>query len=234
MNHVLLTGNENTRLGSHLSSAYITVSFGPPKLTVGSREGIVVGLIQDLTIYQQRQVVRLFEIYNNEQWLIPTKTRNALQMRRVLYDGPSLMKYVAYAMASKNEPWTTAGGKGRDHDLVRGDEEYKNLYKILGVNVEETDPRALPGTSDFWINLASEVFSNSIGILLRVQQEINGHVKNYGAVYLEDCLIAAHTLAIMAENRILTENVQIEFAHVVPLQTMGQRQIKEIELALGM
>lgn len=236
-----LAGNRNTRAGSHLSSAYLTMSFGPPKLIVDSGvgiKGITVGLVQDLSVFQQRQVARFMEIGNKEQWLVTSKTRNSLQLRRVLYDGPTLLKYVAYAlMDGGDDPWKMRGTEsiGADHDLTQGasNVKYEMLMERLGYPEDKYPSAESPGVGDFWINLASELFSHPIGILLSLKQKLpTGKLSTYGAVYLENCLISSHIFQVMAENRFLSEAVSIEFTNAIPIGNNRGKTVQEIELML--
>ena len=56
-----------------------------------------------MNLTQQRQVERLFEIGNKDVELVPGKTINRLNLNRVLFDGPSILKYYAYAYVPINE-----------------------------------------------------------------------------------------------------------------------------------
>lgn len=217
------------------------MSFGPPKLIVDSGvgiKGITVGLVQDLSVFQQRQVARFMEIGNKEQWLVPSKVRSSLQIRRILYDGPTLMKYVAYAlMDGGDDPWKMRGAEsvGSDHDLTQGSTnlKYEALVERLGYTEDEYPTGESPGTGDFWINLASELFAHPIGILLTLKQKLpTGKLATYGAVYLENCLISTHTFQVMAENRFLSEAVSIEYTKTVPIGDNRGKSIQEIELML--
>src|SRR5690606_32755220 len=121
----------------------------------------------------------LFEIGNKEQWLVPTKVRPSLQLRRVLYDGPTLLKYYAYGLMAEKwkdmtisgDVWSIGRGWGADHDEVQGEERYREMLEYLGYP-ENTYDNDAPGQGDFWINLASDVFTNPIGILIQLKQPL--------------------------------------------------------------
>lgn len=235
-----LSGNENTRAGSHLSSAYLTMSFGPPKLISGSR-AIRVGLIQDVTVNQQRTIARFMEVGNNEQWLMHSKVRSSLQLRRVLYDGASLLKYVSYALVSSkaDDAWLPKDSSvGVDHSTTQnlqtagvgtGNIPYQNMLKEL-----EQQQDDMAGAEDFWMNLASDLFAEPIGVMIELKQRMpDGKVVPYGGMFLENCLIANHSFQIMAEQRVLSESVTMEFTRVVPIGENKGKNIQQIELMLS-
>ncbi len=234
-------GNLHTRVGSHLNSAYLTVSFGPPKLTVNSGvgiKGITVGLVQDLSLIQQRQVARLMEVGNKEQWLVPSKTQSSLQLRRVLYDGPTILKYMGYALVGgRDEPFVLreSNSVGADHDLRQGAEnhKYQAMLEEVGYPEGQYPKGESPGVGDFWINLASELFNNPIGILLDLKQKMpDGELVSYGGVYLESCLVSSYTFQVLAENRFLSEAVAVEYTKTIPMGENRGKSIQEIELKL--
>jgi hypothetical protein len=217
------------------------MSFGPPKLIVNSGvgiKGITVGLVQDLSMFQQRQIARFMEVGNKEQWLVPSKVRSALQIRRILYDGPTLLKYAGYAlMGGSDEPWKMRGTNsiGADHDLGQGDSnrKYQELMNRIGYPDDLYPLEEAPGAGDFWLNLSSELFANPIGILLSLKQKMpDGSVLPYGGVYLENCLISSHNFQVVAESRILSEAIYVEYVSTIPIGDKRGHSVQEIELKL--
>lgn len=122
--------NRHTNRAINLSNENVLVSFAKPKYNDGGTR-MVVGLIQQLNLSQQRQVQRLFEVGNEEVELVPSKTVNRLQINRVLFDGPSLMKYYAYAYVPQNQNINNF-----DSDSVRNPRAIHNMdgserYELL-------------------------------------------------------------------------------------------------------
>lgn len=62
------------------------------------QKSFIVGYIQQMNLSQKRQITKLFEIGNKGYDMVASKVRTNLQINRVLLDGPSIMKYVAYAL----------------------------------------------------------------------------------------------------------------------------------------
>ena len=129
----------------NISNENVIISFGKPEyqdevdISPGSRSDIdntgtgaertayVVGLVQNMNLSQQRQVTRLFEIGNKEYDMVTSKVQSRLQLNKVLLDGPTLMKYIAYAHALDGRPywsWLDDAGtndeRGRFEGGVRG------------------------------------------------------------------------------------------------------------------
>lgn len=222
-----LGGNNNSNGNLNLSSSDVLVSFGPPKLT-NANKAVTVGLVQNLSISQQKRIIRILEYGSNLRQLVSGKTRNTLQMSRILFDGPSLLKYIAYAYL--NDDLTDL----KDHTNAAQYEVFMDeLYKKMGYEDSNIPNEEIPGTSDFWMNLSSDLFNNPIGIHLNIKQTLpNGKKKDYGGVFLENCLINQHSLNIRSQNRILSEQIGMEFTRAVPMKSYGGEQIELIEKIL--
>jgi hypothetical protein len=67
---------------------------------------------------------------------------------------------------------------------------------------------------DFFINLASEVFNVPFGVCLVTK---DAKQRPYGAFYLEDMMIEAHTLGVDSNNIVIAEGCNGQFDMVVPL-----------------
>jgi hypothetical protein len=217
-----LGGNLNGIGNEHISTANVSVSFAPPKLTDSnnSSNAITVGLIQDLTISQQRNIVKFFEYGNDEYQMVTGKPRINVSMNRILFDGPSILKYVGYAYQDTDM---------KDH---KQQGYYNNMMDNIGDHVgkKKTNDPNMPGSADFWMNLTSELFDNPIGIFINIKQRLpNGHLHDYGGVFLENCLISSHNLQLSAQNRILTENIQMEVGRPIPLGRYSGDRILAIE-----
>ncbi|MFW5895115.1 MAG: hypothetical protein ACOCT9_00070 [archaeon] len=225
MNH--LGGNKNSIGNFHLDTSNVLVSFGPPKLTNTntSNKAITVGLIQNLSINQQRQIIKLFDYGSDEYEIVGGKWRHNIQINRILFDGPSVLKFIAYAYFDEEI------SQMMDHD---NEDKYKEfvqkLYDNMGYEEDEIPTKEIPGTGDFWFNITSDLFNNPIGIFITIQQKLpTGESQNYGGVFLENCLISNHSLTMNPNNRILTEQISMEFGQPVPLKNYNGNQIALIE-----
>lgn len=212
-----LGGNLNNIGSNHISTSGVLVSFAPPELSRDniSRKATTVGLIQNLSLNQQRQVLKFFEYGNEEYQMVAGKPRHTLSINRALFDGPSLLKYIGYAYSENDH---------RGSPLF-----YRELMSDLGY----TDGSLLsevPGTSDFWVNLASDLFENPIGIFINIKQKMpNGRKVDYGGVFLENCIVNNHSITFDSNRRLLVEQMTMEVGRPIPLAHYGGNHIAQIE-----
>ena len=72
-----------------------------------------------------------------------------------------------------------------------------------------------PG-GNLWLDLASDVFSQPMGLAL-FMKDSNADI--VGAFYFENCMINQHGFGTDAGGTIITENAQITFERMIPLDT---------------
>ena len=97
-------------------------TLGPTTLA----DALAVGVAQDMTFNQNRQVIQVFEIGSNQKYTISSgRTNGQLSLSRVLFDGPSLLKTLA--------PTGVAGesGTGNPHDVAGHGRMFTNLASSL-------------------------------------------------------------------------------------------------------
>jgi hypothetical protein len=208
--------------GKFISGAFCGIFAGPPRLaTIGgaltlgaslsspaSASQIVypVGVTQNLNLSNNRQFSRIFELGSERSYFISGRTIGQLGLSRVLYHGPSVLRTL-YAYYNDNVPSTLvpsmfpnvgAGAMPNPHDVV-----------------------IPPGYENFYGNLASDLFSQPVGLLIVLK---DSNQDTYGSFYLESCVIPNHTIATDAQGVIMQESVAIQFEQMVPIAT------KQIEL----
>lgn len=220
--------------GKYVNAAFTMLAAGPARLSAASNFSSTdlatnnaadfifpIGVIQSFNLGQQSSVMRLFEIGSERSYMIRGRTVGTLGLGRIMYHGPSLLR-VLYATAS--------GSMKSDADFFGGD-EFNNLVSgdktgFAGLNayVDSTNKgkkdRYLyaPGEpgGNLWLNLASDVFSQPIGLGL-FMKDSNADV--VGAFYFEQCMITNHGFGTDAGGTIITENASITFERMVPLDT---------------
>lgn len=178
-----------------------------------------IGLLQNLSIAQNRQVSRLFEIGSKRAYFVPGRLFANFNVSRILFFGPSLLRMM-YAVG----PYEDLGyGKpfqieGRN---VTAPTEYAELF---GANANQRTLLSPPGygdadvnkdNRDFFINLASDLFNVPFGLCLLLKDPKNNP---YGAMYLEDCYIESHSLGVDSNNIVIAESVSGQFDRVAPVQ----------------
>lgn len=203
--------------GQFLSGAHVGIFAGPPRLaTVGGALSLgaaistpdqasqivyPVGITQNMNLSHNRQFSRIFELGTERSYFISGRTIGQLGLSRILYHGPSLLR-VLYAYYQDLVPNTIvpsvfpnvgAASMPNPHDVV-----------------------IAPGYENFYMNLASDLFSQPIGLLIVVK---DSNQDTYGAFYLESCYIPNHSLATDAQGVIMQESVGVQFELLVPIAT---------------
>ena len=216
--------------GEYVSSESTLVLGGPSRLahlTAGAATDAVavqttmfpIGLLQNVSLAQNRQVSRLFEIGSKRAYFIPGRLFANFSVSRILFFGPSLMRML-YAVAPYRDL-----GVGRtfrvENREVATPPEYARLF---GDNANQRtllsapgfgDARANGDNRDFFINLASDLFNVPMGLCFLLKDPKN---RPYGAMYLEDCYIEAHSMGVDANNIVIAEQVSGQVGSVAPVQ----------------
>jgi len=86
----------------------------------------------------------------------------------------------------------------------------------------EYNTRIPPGYENFFINLASDLFSQPHGELIVMR---DNHSRIIQTFYLEQCYVPAHNLAVDAQGLIWQESVQIQYERLVPVKVHGMEKM---------
>jgi hypothetical protein len=71
-----------------------------------------------------------------------------------------------------------------------------------------------PGYENIYLNLASDLFAQPIGMLMYIR-DVNQDA--LGALYFEACYLPNHSLATDSQGVLLQENVAVQFERAVPV-----------------
>lgn len=221
--------------GEYVSAESTLMLAGPSRLSMalsGGETGMgqylaPIGLIQMFQIAQNRQVARLFEIGSKRSYFVPGRLFSNFQMNRILFFGPSLLRLLyAVAPVGKGQgqvlKQTTAGQVPTDQDVIKTPDAYKELFpsrvtsKSLGYLLAPGfgDSSPLAENRDFYVNLASEIFNIPFGVCMIMK---DAKQRPYGAFYLEEMMIEAHTMGVDSNNIVIAEGCNGQFDMVVPL-----------------
>lgn len=211
------TGGEGPGMvdGQFVSGAFCGIFAGPSRLaSVGSVLGLTtaiatpaggsqivypIGVTQNINLSHNRQFSRIFELGSERSYFISGRTIGQLGLSRILYHGPSILR-VLYAYYQDTLlptdippvfPNTGAAAIPNPHNVI-----------------------IPPGYENFYINLASDLFSQPIGLLIMVK---DSNLDTYGAFYLESCYIPNHTFATDAQGVIVQESVSVQFELAIPI-----------------
>lgn len=194
---------DSNEIASQIGSKSVLISVGPPNFDPEG-QSVVVGMVQNLSMQQQRQIMEIFEIGSQRRYYADNPHRNMLQMSRILFSGPSFMKLLASGILNQG----VMPGPN-----PRGVNQFAGLFEAGNRNAVGSNPNG-----QFFINLASDVFNNPLGVMLQFR-ESRGHggSVDYGSIYCEVAKVQGHNMAMNSQMWMIQEDVSILFENVVPL-----------------
>lgn len=228
MNHYVQNGLVD---GRFMAGGLTLLAAGPPRLQqLGSRAATVglsasssgesdivypIGITQNVNLQQNKQFMRVWELGSERSYWIGGRTTGNLALSRVFYDGQSLLR-ILYAYYQ---------------DLV-GDVQVPWVFPNIGA-ANMSNPHDVivpPGYENLFLNLASDLFNQPIGILVYMR---NSNLDTMGAVYLEACVIPNHSFATDAQGTIVQESVGMQYERVVPVNVGGVGLVSGLVSAVG-
>ncbi len=204
--------------GRFLNAAFTLIAAGPPRLDAlyssgSDLDGIAypVGILQSVGLGQSSQIMRVWEIGSQRSYFIRGRTAGQMALGRIMYHGPSLLR-VLYAYAKGK---TKNGSADLFQQLFTNDAQAKLNFDGPGGDLKAAQFEVPPGYENFWINLASDVFDQPIGILV-ILRDSNNHT--YGAFYVEYCMVQNHNFQTDAGGTILAENCSLVYERIEPVK----------------
>lgn len=201
--------------GQFLSAAFTLVAAGPPRLAnIGGAAGAAatlstsgagknwafpVGIVQNINLSHNRAFQRFWELGSERSYFVSGRTMGQLALSRIMYHGPSLLRAL-YAYYQDLLPPTVV----------------PFLFKNSGASTVANphNVKIPPGYENVFLNLASDLFSQPVGMLLYFRDSNEDTV---GAIYLEACYVPSHTIATDAGGTVIQENVSVQFERAVPV-----------------
>lgn len=218
--------------GQFISAETTLVAAGPPRLSdFGAASGLgatidqedlafPIGLLENVGLSQSKQLQRIFEIGSSRSYFIPGRMVGSVNLGRVMYHGPSLLK-VLYAYYSqpdgtlfdflhldKTTTYTDSQG------IIRRDPDAK-LLELGAIQESLANIKQRPGFDDLYLNLASDLFNQPTGLLFYFKNMIQDTV---GSVYLEECHLQGHQLSISSGSVLIMEGASMQFDRLVPVR----------------
>ncbi len=203
--------------GKYANAGFTMLAAGPPRLAaIGMSAGLAaainsnggqaanqivypMGLIQNFNMSHTRQFSRIFEIGSDRSYFISGRTVGQLGLGRIYYHGPSMLR-VLYAYYQDLVPPT----------LVQP------LFPNAGASsvANPHDVITPPGYENIFLNLASDLFAQPIGMLLYIR-DLNQ--RTLGALYFEACYLPNHSWATDSQGVLIQEQVAVQFERAVPV-----------------
>lgn len=208
--------------GRFMNAAYTVIAAGPPRLsnlgtnaavgaaiTSSANQAVAfpIGIVQNFSLGHNMTISRFFEIGSHRSYFIPGRAMGQFSMSRVMYHGPSLLR-VLYAYYTD--------GNGADPDIPNLFPSAAAAYPQIDGTRNIHDVKMAPGYENIYLNLASDLFTQPIGLMLIMK---DSNEKTMGAFYLEACYIPNHNIGTDAMGTIIQEQVSIQFERVVPIKT---------------
>jgi hypothetical protein len=222
------------REGNFINGQFVLICAGPPHLSnvasgIEGQGGVDVvypiGLTQNITVSQNKAISRLFEIGSDRSYFISGRTVGQVTLFRPMYHGPSLLRllYAYYSSGSRGgveipalfQSTGATDPLNADFDQfgsIPASENPTTQTKISGKLHEVQVP---PGFDNAFINLASDLFSQPIGLLLVLKDNAEN---NYSYMYLEQCYVPTYTMAVDSQGLIVQESVGIQYERMVPIK----------------
>jgi hypothetical protein len=200
--------------GQFLNAGFTVLAAGPPRLAnVGGSTALAgalagsaadqmvmpIGVIQNVNLSHNRTFNRIFEVGSERSYFVSGRTIGQLSIARILYHGPSLLRML-YAYYEDAIPPTVVSAVFPNAGIAT----VANPHDVV----------IPPGYENLFLNLASDLFNQPVGILLYVR---DSNLDTYGAVYLESCYVPNHTWATDAQGVIIQESAAVQFERAVPV-----------------
>lgn len=216
LNHYVQSGMVD---GRFVSGGLTLIAAGPPRLSqlglggaasqgaamdMGANQSnsdIVypIGVTQNINHSQNKTFMRIWELGSERSYFIGGRTVGQLALSRVYYHGASLMRvlyaYYQNMIPPVQVPW---------------------MFPNIGANnmPNPHDVIVPPGYENLFLNLASDLFNQPIGLLIYMR---DSNLDTIGAVYLEACYVPNHTWATDAQGTIVQETAAIQYERVIPV-----------------
>lgn len=203
--------------GKYVNSQTVMIAAGPPVLdalvynTLGTDMfAYPIGTVQSWTVGQNRAISQIFEVGSQRSYFISGRTVGSLGIGRVYYHGPSLLRAL-YAYAGD---WQYPAV----FDTLMGGNQAGSLISTLtstGI-VNQHNTKLDPGFGNVWMNLASDLFSQPIGLLMYWADSNETIVS---AVYFENCYVPNLNVSGDANGLIIQESCSLMFERMRPIAT---------------
>ena len=200
--------------GQFMSAAFTMLAAGPTRLanvggataaaaflSAGAGQDFAqpIGVVQNINLSHNRSFARFWEIGSERSYFISGRTVGQVSLSRVMYHGPSLLRML-YAYYQDLLPPTVV-------PFV-----FPNAAPATVANPHNV--KIPPGYENIFLNLASDLFSQPVGMLMYFRDSNEDTV---GAIYLEECYVPSHTIATDAGGTVIQENAAMQFERGVPV-----------------
>lgn len=213
--------------GQFVSAESTLVCSGPPELADingggADAKGKVypIGLLESAGIQQSKQLQRIFEIGSSRSYFIPGRVVGSINIGRTFYFGPSLLRvlYAYYRSSADVEIGVNESDQGiRLNDgNVTAAHPQNALLTTFGAD-ELHQIRRSPGPDYFFIDLASDLFSQPTGLAIFFKDQNDNSL---GGIYLENCYVQGHQMNISSSSVLIMEGSSLQYDRIEGIQLL--------------
>jgi hypothetical protein len=203
-----LSALKDTNIHDIVESGTVLIAAGPADLEVASSNSdngvriVPIGLVESASIGMNKPLSRIFEIGSKLSYIIPGRTVGQIQLSRVFFDGPSLLK-VLYAGEVTEDKWD-----GENKKAIFSSNENQ------AASLDDANGMQPIGSGQVAMNLASTFFDQPVGLGFYFRDQENDDV---GTIFFEGCRVGTYNMGISANMNVLTEAISMEFTQCVPV-----------------
>lgn len=202
--------------GAYANAGFTMLAAGPPRIAnIGGAAAFAqavsgsgqaanqivfpIGIVQNFNLSHTRQFSRIFEIGSERSYFIGGRTVGQLGLARIYYHGASLLRTL-YAYYQDLIPPTVVPA----------------MFPNAGAQTQSNPHDVIipPGYENIYINLASDLFAQPIGIMMYMR-DINQDA--LGAMYFEACYLPNHSWQTDSQGVLIQESVAVQFERAVPV-----------------
>lgn len=223
---------QELKSGQFVSAETSLIAAGPPHLsgdnnyssTPLSSVGKVypIGLIESAGISQSKQLQKIFEIGSSRSYFIPGRVMGSLNLSRIFYYGPSLLRvlYPHYRSESVDVKIGTADPSATI-TLEDGSLAQSPLARLLKPEGSGPDTfhrvRMSPGEDYFYVNLASDLFNQPTGLAFYFK---DANFNSVGAFYVEQVYMQGHQFSVSSGSVLIMEGASAQYDRIVPIKIL--------------
>ena len=218
--------------GQFVSAESTLVAAGPPELadlTGGADStGAVypIGLLETAGIQQSKQLQRIFEIGSSRSYFIPGRVVGSINIGRTFYFGPSLLRvlYAYYRSDGDIKIGSNPDNKGTvklNDDNVTAPDPKNALLTHFAAN-ELHQIRRSPGPDYFFIDLASDLFSQPTGMAIFFKDQNDNSL---GGLYLENAYVQGHQMNISSGSVLIMEGASLQYDRIEGIQLLDSTPV---------
>lgn len=205
--------------GLFIAAESTLIGFGPAKATAAF-DIVKVGLSPNISISQQIPQQRLPEIGSQRVHILNGVPIGGGSMSRMVYNGPSLMRY-AYGRLYDDEGNPTAEAlKG----MTTGSGNAQNFTTNAWQHLMSNPDKVMQGHKDtnLWLSCWDMRLRAPFGLCMYFQDVAGNAV---GGVYAEGTKINTHNMSQSSGQLIMVEGISFAFDRLVPVRGIGRSQL---------